>query len=224
MTEVITSSDLLCLDDFVGTHPILIDLVYAKPHHPENMFKTEIYRPDAKMWGHKDLVGIVLQAAKTCREKYGWTLVIKDCLRTMEAQARMIDTDIVRANPHWIQEPNRLLSTPGMGGHPRGMAVDIDPVDENGQPVDMGTVFDYLTPDRNHNPAARNFRDFPATVLENRLRLENAMVDAAKAVGLPLLPLPQEWWDFRFPSDYSARFTPISDEKLPPHQRMTRPL
>lgn len=220
----IPPEDLICLNDLVDRYPIGVDLVYAQPHHPENMFKTEIYRPEAKMWGHKDLVDIVLHAAKICHEQYGWRFIIKDCLRTTDAQQRMSETAVVKANPHWLQEPNRLLSPPGMGGHPRGMAVDIDPIDSQGHAVDMGTPFDYLTTDRQHNPAARSFNGFAPHVLENRQRLEKAMLEGATFFKRPILPLPQEWWDFRFLPDYTRQFAPLSDADLPPAMQMTRPI
>jgi D-alanyl-D-alanine dipeptidase len=223
----IAAADLVALDGFTGTHPVKIDLVYAKTDHPDNMFKTKIYRPDAKMWGHRELVPIILAAAQACFEKTGWAFEIKDCLRTVEAQALMRETAIVKAHPQWLEEPGRLLSPPGAGGHPRGMAVDIILVDKNGEEIDMGTRFDYLTEDRNNNPAARNYTRFGddetrnQRILYHRRVLEESMMQAAAAAGRELLPLPQEWWDFRFPASYSAQFEPIRDADLPPDMRMT---
>jgi D-alanyl-D-alanine dipeptidase len=214
-------ADLISLDDFVSTHPIKVDVVYAKPQHPDNMFKTKIYRPAAKMWGHCELVPIILAAAQLCFKKRGWIYEVKDCLRTVEAQALMSETDIVKANPQWLQEPGRLLSPPGAGGHPRGMAVDIVLVDKNGDEIDMGTPFDYLTEDRDNNPAARGYTKFSTAILDNRRALEESMMQAAAEAGRELLPLPQEWWDFRFPKSYSDQFEPIRDADLPPEMRMT---
>lgn len=225
--KIIPAADLAALDDFAATHPVKIDLVYAQPHHPDNMFKTKIYRPDAKMWGHRGLVSIILAAAQSCFKKTGWIFEIKDCLRTVEAQALMRDTDIVKAHPQWLQEPGRLLSPPGAGGHPRGMAVDIILVDKNGAEIDMGTRFDFLTEDRNNNPAARNYTRFCVDearnqrILHHRRVLEESMMQAAAAAGRELLPLPQEWWDFRFPSAYTGAFEPLRDAALPPEMRMT---
>src|ERR1700722_953423 len=179
----IAPTELVALDDFVTTHPIKVDLVYAKPDHPDNMFKTKIYRPDARMWGHRELVDIILAAAQACFERTGWIFEIKDCLRTGEAQALMRDTDIVKAHPQWLEEPGRLLSPPGAGGHPRGMAVDIILVDKNGDEIDMGTRFDFLTEDRANNPAARNYTKFSKAILDNRKVLEDSMMQAAAAAG-----------------------------------------
>jgi D-alanyl-D-alanine dipeptidase len=219
--KAISSDDLVALDDFVSTHPVKIDLVYAKPEHPDNMFKTDIYRADAKMWAHRELAPIILAAARLCFEKTGWIFEIKDCLRTVEAQALMRETDIVKRNPQWLEEPGRLLSPPGAGGHPRGMAVDIILVDKNGEEIDMGTPFDYLTEDRANNPAARDYTKFSKAILDHRKVLEDSMMQAAADAKRELLPLPQEWWDFRFPKSYSETFAPIRDADLPPEMRMT---
>src|SRR5262245_58755582 len=105
----ITPADLVALDDFAGKHPVKIDLVYGQPQHPDNMFKSGIYKPGAKMWAHASFAPIVLRAAAICYAQKKWLFELKDCLRPVEAQAAMMESDIVKANPHWIQEPNRLL-------------------------------------------------------------------------------------------------------------------
>jgi D-alanyl-D-alanine dipeptidase len=217
----IAPSELVALDTFTPLHPVKIDLVYAQPAHKDNLFKTAIYRQGARMWGHHDLAAIILDAADICFKRTGWVFELKDCLRTFEAQERMRETDIVKAHPHWLEEPGRLLSPPGKGGHPRGMAVDIILVNEHGDEIDMGTPFDYLTEDRANNPAARHYTKFSVTILENRRVLEDSMMQASAKAGRELLPLPQEWWDFRFPYAYSNLFEPIYDAGLPPPMRMT---
>lgn len=217
----ITPDDLVALEDYQSSHPLRVDLVYAQATHRDNMFGGAIYRPDARMLCHRKFLPVILTAAQDCHARSGYFFELKDCLRTVEAQQKMRETDIVKANPHWLEEPNRLLSPPGKGGHPRGMAVDIILLDANGDEVDMGTPFDYLTPDPAHNPAARAFRDLPPAVLERRQLLEDCMMQAAAAHGLPLLPLPQEWWDFRFPRDLYDLYAPVEDAAMPPACRMT---
>ncbi|MFH1158852.1 MAG: M15 family metallopeptidase [Pseudomonadota bacterium] len=222
----ISPSELVAFDDFAGTHPVRVDPVYAQPLHLDNMFKTAIYTPDAKIWGHRDLVAIVLAASRICFENTGWIFEIKDCLRPVEAQALMGETEIVKAHPQWLEEP-RLLSPPGTGGHPRGMAVDIILVDGNGKEIDMGTRFDYLTEDRANNPAARGTTRFGddesrnRRILANRRVLEESMMQAAAAAGRKILPLPEEWWDFRFPPGHYNLYEPLRDADLPPEMRMT---
>lgn len=217
----ILPGDLIALDSFVNDYPLKVDLVYARADHPENVFGTAIYRHDARMWAHREMVPVILTAAEICYRHSGFIFELKDCLRTVEAQSLMLETDIVKRHPQWLEEPERLLSPPGKGGHPRGMAVDIILVDKNGDKLDMGTPFDYLTPNPAHNPAARAYRDFPAAIIENRMILESAMLQAARETNTPVLPLPQEWWDFRFMPATSNAYAPISDRDLPADMRMT---
>lgn len=212
------------MDLFVPEFPMRIDLVYADAAHPENIFKTALYKPDAKLWLHRDLASVVFLAAKRCQQRHKWRLVLKDGLRTVEAQAAMLETPVSKANLHWFAEETRMLTTPGLGGHPRAMAVDLAPEDEaTGMAIDMGTLFDAMPTADNpiYNPAARDFTDLPEDVLNNRKKLERAMTDAAKELDLPIFLLPSEWWDFRMPREIYDRYAPLSDATLPPDMRMT---
>ncbi|MGZ9108952.1 MAG: M15 family metallopeptidase [Micavibrio sp.] len=219
---VIPATDLIAMDKVAGDTPLRIDIVYAQARHPENIFGLALYRPDARMWLHRDFAEIVVRAAHACYTETGYVFVLKDGLRTIEAQAMMQETDIVKANPHWTQEPNRLLSPPGKGGHPRGMAVDIVLETESGALVEMGTRFDHLSKDPTSNPAKRGFEGISDAAKKNRQILEDYMVGAALALNRPMLPLPSEWWDFRFPGSYSEKYAPLSDHALPENMRMTR--
>lgn len=206
--------DLVPMDLFIADEPLAIDLVYAKAKHPENIFGIAAYHTGARLTLHKDLARIVVAAARTIHQGHGWTLVLKDGLRPIEAQKILIETDIVRNNPHWLEEP-RLLSSPGQGAHPRGMAIDVSVLDKDSIPVDMGTVFDEMTPQ-----SARAYTGFSADILQNRAILENAFMNAATALNIPLLPLPSEWWDFRIPASHSGQYAPLSDADLPGPLRM----
>ena len=223
MTDLIPIAphDLVAMDEYVGSHPLLIDIVYANADHPRNIFGRAIYRADARLWLHRDMADIVLAAAQICYDRHGLLFELKDGLRPVEAQAAMLDTDIVRAHPQWLEDP-RLLSPPGKGGHPRGMAIDIILKTEAGGIVDMGTPFDHLVTDKNDNPAARDYRGLDDHVYKNREKLESAMVEAGDRAGKPILPLPAEWWDFRFFPEYSNQYSPIADMDLPSQQKMMK--
>lgn len=217
---IITPDDLDCFDNYVETHPIALDLVYADANHPENVFDAQIYKSDAKIWAHKDMLRLTLMAAEDLYQKHKLILQVKDCLRVTEAQQKIIDTPIVQAHPEWITPPNTMLATAGQGGHPRGMAVDVALLTEDGDLVDMGTPFDFFPMDKNDvNPSARDFAH-DARVMENRKILDDAMMGAAATCDLPLWPLPQEWWDFRFEPDYAYQYAPLSDDDLPAHMKM----
>ncbi len=195
--------------DIFKDEPIGIDLVYANAQHPENIFGVAAYHKNARLALHRDLARIVLLTARLLHERHGWTLILKDGLRPVEAQSALMNTGIVKRNPHWLQEP-RLLSGPGQGAHPRGMAIDVSVAG-----VDMGTVFDAMVAE-----SARDYTGFGVTILQNRKYLEDAFTEAAKKLRLPLLPLPSEWWDFRLPASYNTVFAPLSDMDLPSPLRM----
>lgn len=220
MLQKIYIDDLIDMRHYVNVAPIAVDLVYAQENHPENIFSCALYRKNAPFLLYHTLAQVTLFAAQSLYDDFGWTCVLMDGLRPVEAQKAMQQTAIVKANPHWCETPNRLLSPPGHGGHPRAMAVDIVCLGGDGARIDMGTSFDYLSEDPHYNPAARYFTDLPASVLENRMRLENAMLEAANKKNVALLPLPAEWWDFRFTADVYNQYEPLKDSDLPANMQM----
>ncbi len=197
---------------------IRIELAYA--FEDNYLFGERIYRPNAQLFIYEDLAKIVLKVAGIAKQQ-GYKLVVYDSLRTSDAQARMLETQNVKDNPQWLEEP-RLLSPPGKGAHPRGMAVDCSLETLSGELLDMGTVFDYLAEDASAaaNAAHREHPHLSAEVRANRKILDDAFEKAAEEFGIALFPLPQEWWDFRLPPDFTDQFAPLSDADLPDHMKM----
>lgn len=215
--QLISPSDLVPMELFTGREPIEIDLVYADANHPRNIFGEALYQQDSKLWAHRDIAAITLLAARILHRKTNYRFSLKDCLRTTEAQAAMGKTQIVKDNPDWIQEPNRMISPPGSGAHPLGMAIDVCVLDTDDREINMGTYFDEM--DRK---SYRSCTDLPDKVLANRKLLEDAFTESARALKFDFLPLPEEWWDFRFPVDVYQKYQPLSDETLPQQMQMTR--
>ena len=215
----ISADQLIAMDAYQDKHPIRIDLAYAKGDNL--LFGERIYREGAQLWLYEDLARIVLEAAKRCFERHGHIFVLYDGLRTVDAQARMLETQRVKDNPHWLEEP-RLLSPPGAGGHPRGMAIDIGLMDAKGALLDMGTAFDYLAEDPGplRNQAHRQHPKLSKDVIKNRGILNDAMIGAAEDLKTKILPLPQEWWDYRLPPEVYEQYAPLSDADLPANMRM----
>lgn len=221
-------TDFTSLNLFEKSFPIKIDLVYANPSHEDNHFKNLYHCEATQLWAHKDIAPIVLLASLIVNKQFGWTLKINDCLRPIEAQQQM---------SRYGYDP-ALVSTPGSGAHPRGMAIDVEPIDRHGNIVNMGTPFDYFSPCIDDNPAARNYTRFKTDSIEdlflirgNRDNLETAMRMAADMLNQRLLPLPQEWWDFRFEdgNDESTRrsdvtywsdYSPISENDFPAYMHL----
>ena len=213
--------DLVLMEVSDGPVPLRIDIVYAQAEHPENIFKEAIYRPDAGLWLHKDMAEIVLRAAELCYEMHGYVFVLRDGLRTVDAQAAMQETKLLRDNPQYSYGPDRMLAPPGVGGHPRGMAIDISLETDAGDVVPMGTQFDEFGKRADGMPLAHRENDeMPDDVRRNQKILEDLMCAAAKEQDLPMLPLPHEWWDFRFPAEYADEYAPLRESDLPANIKM----
>lgn len=218
--QPISSDDLIPLNAFEGRFPIKIHMAYADEGYEDNHFKG-LYSENAKiMWAHKDLAPVILLGSLIANRLYGWTFDLKDCLRPVEAQEKMAA---------YGYDPS-LVSTPGSGAHPRAMAIDICPINANGHYVDMGTPFDYFVDDpRKDNPAARAYTKFAgsaeqvANICTSRSWLETSMRIAATSLQTRILPLPQEWWDFRFNKDIFDQYLPLREADLAPYQRVIDP-
>jgi D-alanyl-D-alanine dipeptidase len=134
MTENMRKIDpksLVPMDRLAPENAFRIQLAYARDDNL--LFGERIYRPNARLWLHEELAEVVAMAASACFENYDLRFVLYDGLRTTDAQEAMLRTERVRGNPEWLSE--NLLSRPGMGGHPRGMAVDIGLENEKGELV-----------------------------------------------------------------------------------------
>lgn len=211
--------DLICMDNHPDARHYRVELTYARDDN--FLFGERIYRKEAKLYLHKMLGDIVIQAATRCMNETGLRFVLYDGLRTCDAQERMTQTQRVRDNPQWLEEP-RLLSPAGAGGHPRAMAIDIGLETQGGVLLDMGTPFDFLAanPHPDHNPAHRAYIGHNDIVMKNRQILDFYMIEAAKSCETPLFPLPQEWWDYRLPAEIYEQYAPLYDADLPAHMRL----
>ncbi len=214
----IDPADLLPMDAFMDNGFLRIHFAYATEDNL--LFGERIYKPDASLYLHARLAKVV-EASAQAAQKSGYRLVLYDGLRTTTAQAKMLQTQRVKDNPHWLEEP-RLLSPPGKGAHPRGMAIDVSLETLDGDLLDMGTAFDFLAADPSpaQNPAHRAYADVSAGVRANRDLLDGFMLEGASAAGEELVLLAQEWWDYRLPAQVYESFAPLSDDDLPPHMRM----
>lgn len=214
--KIIQQQDLACMNEGESAHHYRVDLAYAQDDNL--LFSEKIYRENAKLWLHASLAKIVKNAATYCFNTYKIRFVLYDGLRTIEAQEAMMETRRALDNPHWLKQP-RLLSPPGAGGHPRAMAIDIGLETLDGELINMGTAFDYLSENPKENPAHRAF-PHSQNIMANRKILDDSMKQAAKAMNTSLLLLPEEWWDFRLPPDIYEQYEPLSENDLPTHMRL----
>ncbi len=214
----LSPDDFICMDVQADLFPFRIDLAYARADNL--LFGEQIYKTDAQLWLHKDLAAVVLQATMLATAR-GYRLVLFDGLRTSDAQEKMLHTKAVQDNPQWLEEP-RLLSPPGAGAHPRGMAIDCSLETLDGELLDMGTPFDFLSdnPSAVQNPAHRQYSRLATGPKKNRAVLDYCMMEAAVENGIELAGLPQEWWDYRLPKEVYGDYAALSDADLPPEMRM----
>lgn len=70
--------------------------------------------------------------------------------------------------------------------HCSGSTVDLTLIDQQGQTLDMGTVFDYMDP-----LSHPDNKEISAEVIANRVLLRQAMLSAG------FEPIATEWWHFR---------------------------
>ncbi len=223
--RIISPAQLICMNNHVDDFGYRIDLAYARADNL--LFGEQIYRADAKLWLYQDLAKIIFKAAEIVRDRHNLALILYDGLRTIDAQEKMLRTARVKDNPQWLEEP-RLLSPPGTGGHPRGMAADLSLETIGGKLLDMGTPFDHLAENAapEHNKAHRNHPNLSAEIKHNRAILDNAIADAsaalvtAREIEIAAIGLSEEWWDFRFPSDFINQFLPLRDKDLSPEIRL----
>ena len=226
----ISSEDLVSVQDLIAALPkgaLALDMVYADSNHPENVFKTALYRTGADCWLHKDMAAVVALSALTAHTIYGYTLLVFDGYRSPEAQAIMNASAVVMANPEWVNSATPMLSKVGGGSHPRAMAVDVSLLDENGARLDMGTAFDTFPEVGGVNKAERGFLDFSdniehnARIFINRTTLEGLFLSSGFFLKTPVYALPQEWWHFQLPIGTVDSHAPLSDSDLPQYMRMT---
>lgn len=218
--EKIQDSALIPMDIFSADFAIEIDLVYKRDESP-NIFGS-IYCGAARLYLHETLAAICVLTADILKKKRGSSLVLYDGLRTIEAQSAMKNSKVVLENSHWLEPPNVLISKPGSGAHPRGMAIDCTVLDEQGRALDMGTEFDYFAqdPSSQGNPAHRAYAALQDEHKSNRFILDSAMSTAAQFLKTDLHLLETEWWDFRLPANVYDQYDPLSDSDLPPQMRM----
>ena len=205
--QTINADDLIDMAVYADECGYEIEVMYADAAHPFNIFGQAVYASDAPLLLHKSFAPIVQNAAKLCRERSDYRMILHDGLRPCDRQQAIQETDLVRANPNWLQDipgRGRLFSPPGRGAHPRGMAIDISLKDNNGNSLDCGTKVDEMSP-----LSARKVEGLSETAKTNRALLDGCMLDAAKTLDLPLFLLPAEWWDFRFPADLYNQYAPI---------------
>lgn len=155
---------------------IEVDLKYAGTN---NFTHQVLYSPAAKAY----LLKPVAHALKIVQQQLlqdGLGLKVFDAYRPFSATKRIWN----------LVKDERYAANPAKGsGHNRGIAVDICLIDfTSKKEIDMGCGFDEFSDSAHHG-----FKNLPASVLQNRIRLKNIMEQAG------FVALETECWHYSFP-------------------------
>jgi D-alanyl-D-alanine dipeptidase len=139
----------------------------------------------------------LLQAQKLLKKEHpGKSLLIYDAARPMAVQRRMWSLVQGTGKTYYVANPAK-----GGGLHNYGMAVDITILDEKGQPLPMGTPFDYFGKEANTDREEELVQAKKITPEEyaNRRLLRRIMKQAG------FTTVTSEWWHFNACSRSFAR-------------------
>lgn len=175
---------------------IRVHLMYATP---DNFTGEVLYDDLHKAFLLPEMADKVAKAQQLLNErKPGYHLIIYDAARPLRIQRRMWDKVRGTSNSRYVSNPDR-----GRGLHNYGAAVDISILDEQDQPLDMGTPVDFFGPE-----AHVTLEDtLMATGRLTEQQVANRRLLRRVMCGAGLRTIPNEWWHFNLMSGNRARQT-----------------
>lgn len=181
--------DISVLDSTIRVH-----LVYATP---DNFMGEAVYTGITRAWLHPDAAQKLVTAQRLLKKEHpDLTLVVYDAARPMSVQRKT--WRLVRGT-----DKVNYVSNPSNGGglHNYGMAVDVTILDPAGEPMPMGTPFDFFGEEAhtNNEEALLASGKITRKEFDNRRLLRRIM----KSAGFRTIPY--EWWHFNACSRAEAR-------------------
>lgn len=178
--------DSMGLVDITEYDPrIAVEMVYATADN----FVGEVLYDDLDRAYFLPEVAEKLSRAQTLleEERPGYRLIVYDAARPMSVQRKMRKVAEKTGKHIYVADPAR-----GGGLHNYGAAVDVSVLDAGGDPLDMGTGYDFLGPESNIDREPELVRDgkISRKQLENRLLLRGIMRKAG------FTAVTSEWWHF----------------------------
>lgn len=175
-------------DDVVDIQTINPDIKVKLMYSTEDNFLGEdVYGDLEKCYLRKEAAVKLSKAQKLLQEKRkGYSLLVYDGLRPRDVQARMWET--VKGT-----DKQKYVANPKTGSiHNYGAAVDLTIVDSLGNPLDMGTPFDYFGELAQPRYEEKFLAEGKLTEgqVENRKLLREVMTSAGFE-GISV-----EWWHF----------------------------
>ncbi|MFT6220589.1 MAG: D-alanyl-D-alanine dipeptidase [Myxococcota bacterium] len=159
-----------------------IDIRYATT---DNFTNQEVYdQPYCLL--HKNAAKLLKKAIKLAKDQ-GFRFKIFDTYRPFEVQKTLFEH---YPDGDYISNPETGLIT-----HCRGIAIDLTLIDENGDELEMGTVFDEFGIKANHGA-----EELSNIAQKNRYLLMGIMLSAGFDIYRP------EWWHYQL---YDAQTYPV---------------
>lgn len=165
---------------------VLVNLKYSTT---DNFVGVDVYGNLDRCYLQPPVANMLSAAQQELsRRNPGYRLLLYDCARPLSVQQILWDT---------LQKPDDIkhlyVADPQEGSiHNYGSAVDLTIANEVGQPLDMGTGYDYFGelayPSKEEELLASG--DLSAEQIENRKLLREIMASAG------FTPITSEWWHF----------------------------
>jgi D-alanyl-D-alanine dipeptidase len=179
---------------------ILVELKYSTT---DNFLNRDVYGELTRAYLQPEMANRLARAAQYLRtEKPGYKLLVYDAARPNSAQYDLWDALDALKIPK--DKKTMYVADPKIGSnHNFGCAVDLTVTDEKGQPLDMGTKYDFFGPLAYPRTEAEMLKSGKLTQVQiaNRKILRNVMTKAGFSVNTT------EWWHFDGMSKKQARAT-----------------
>lgn len=163
----------------------------------DNFLGEAVYIGMTRIWLHPMAATKLLTAHLLLKKEYPeWRFLIYDAARPMSVQKKM--WALVRGT-----NKTNYVSNPANGGglHNYGLAVDLTIIDEKGNPLPMGTPFDFFGEEAHttHEEDLLENGKITYDELKNRRLLRRIMKQAG------FHSIPYEWWHFNACTRAEAR-------------------
>ncbi|MCC8035600.1 MAG: M15 family metallopeptidase [Rikenellaceae bacterium] len=173
---------------------IAVDLVYSTP---DNFLGEVLYDDLTRAYLVPDAAAKLVKAQDILDSlRPGFRIVVYDAARPMSVQRKMRKFAEVHGKHYYVADPSK-----GGGLHNYGAAVDISLLDDDNNPLPMGTGYDHLGFEANiDNEQSLVERGIiTRDELANRLLLRKIMREAG------FTTVQSEWWHFNHVSRQEAR-------------------
>lgn len=177
---------------------ILVELKYATP---DNFMKRNVYGDLTHAYLQPEMAAKLSKASNLLHKTNpGYQLLVYDAARPNSVQYKLWDALDELKIP--ARQKTQYVADPKIGSnHNFGCAIDLTVVNEKGQPLDMGTKYDYFGPLAYPRAEQQMLQQGKLTArqIANRNVLRKVMVQAGFTVNTT------EWWHFDGMSKKQAR-------------------